>query len=238
MGFYITRLSLINAKGKEQLLLRNPADTKAGFWVTYLIEGVPYCINTVEKETISIVSKEQTQGRTRIVLDYIPVSSNPPVARMEIEVWSQNKPFMLIRHKITNLSDAIIEDLKLYNLMDFDVGGPSSYKDDLGVFDEDTGMISVWDDNPLCVVMASKPVPDAWEISSPTKLMVNHENRDLKKNLELGPKDVSTGLQWNHGLLAPGDCRSVDIVLASASNLEEAKNLINTSWEIFKTKIR
>ncbi len=238
MGFYIKRLSLINAKGKEQLLLRNPADTKAGFWVTYLVDGVPYSINTVEKEKISIVKKEESQGRTMVVLDYSPVANNIPLVRIEIEVWSRNKPFMLIRHKITNLSDGIIEDLKLYNLMDFDIGGPSSYKDDIGVFDENTRMISVYDENPLCAVIASDPVPDAWEISTPSKLKIDSNNRDLKKNLELGPKDVATGLQWNRGPLGPHEYKSVDIVLAAASNLEEARTLITSGWEIFKMKMR
>jgi len=238
LGFYITRLSLINAKGKEQLLLRNPADTKAGFWVSYLVDGVPYSINSVEKEKISIVSKEESQGMMKVILDYSNVSGEAPVVRLEIEVWSRNKPFMLIRHKITNLSDNIIEDLKLYNLMDFDIGGPSSYKDDIGAFDENTRMISVYDENPLCAVMASNPVPDAWEISAPSKLKINSENRDLKKNLELGPKDVATGLQWNRGSLGPRACESVDIVLAAASSLEEAKTLIASGWELFKTKMR
>lgn len=220
------------------MLLRNPADTKAGFWVTYLVEDVPHAINAVEKETISIVGEDKSQGRTRIVLDYSPISSDAPLARLEIEVWSQNKPFMLIRHKITNLSENIIEDLKLYNLMDFDIGGPSSYKDDIGVFDENTRAISVCDDNPLCVAMASKPGPDAWEIEAPSKLMVDSKNSDLKKNLKLGPKDVATGLQWNHGPLGSNECKSVDIVLVAAANLEEAKTLITVGWETFKTKIR
>lgn len=202
------------------------------------MDGTPYCIGTVEKDRISIVSMEESQGRALVVLDYIPVANKVPLVRFEIEVWSRNKPFMLIRHKITNLSDNIIEDLKLYNLMDFDIGGPSSYKDDTGVFDENARMISVYDDNQLCVAMASNPVPDAWEISPPSKLKVDTENRDLKKNLELGPKDVATGLQWNRGSLHPRECKSVDIVLVAASSLEEAKTLITSGWDLFKTKMR
>ncbi|MCJ7817244.1 MAG: hypothetical protein MUP60_00165, partial [Candidatus Thorarchaeota archaeon] len=147
-------------------------------------------------------------------------------------------PVMLIRHRVTNLSDKVIEDMKLYNLMDFDVGGPSSYKDDKGIYDEDSGLISACDDNPLCVAMASKPVPDAWEIASPIKLKVNSKNRDLKKNLELGPKDIATGLQWNHGNIEPNESKTVDIVLSCATNLSEAKALIKNSWELFKKKIQ
>jgi hypothetical protein len=145
---------------------------------------------------------------------------------------------MLIRHRVTNLSDKVIENMKLYNLMDFDVGGPSSYKDDTGVYEEDSGLISACDDKPLCVAMASKPLPDAWEIASPLKLRVNSKNRDLKKNLEFGPKDIATGLQWDHGDLEPNESKTVDIVLSCATNLCEAKALIKTSWELFKKKIQ
>ena len=229
---------MIDAKGKEQLLLRNPADTKGGFWLTYLVDGVLYEVSSTEKKTISIDSKESEMGRVRIVLDHKPNGFDSPIARFEIEVWSHNTPVMLIRHKITNLSDKIIEDLKLYSLMDFDVGGPSSYKDDIGVYEEYTGLISVCDDNPLCVAMASKPVPDAWEIASPIKLKVNSENRDLKKNLKLGPKDIATGLQWNQGNVNPNESKTVDIVLSCATNLSEAKALIKNSWELFKKKMR
>ena len=204
---------MIDANGKEQLMLRNPADTKGGFWLTYLVDGVLYEVSSTERETISIDSKESEKGRVRIVLNHKPVGSGSPIAKFDIEVWSYNKPIMLIRHRITNLSDKIIEDMKLYNFMDFDVGGPSSYKDDIGVYEEETGLISACDDNPLCVVMASKPVSYAWEIASPLKLKVNNENRDLKKNLELGPGDIAT-------------------------NLDEARALIKDGWERFEKKIR
>lgn len=229
---------MIDANGKEQLMLRNPADTKGGFWLTYLVDGVLHEVNPTERETISIVDKTSENGRVRVVLDHKPIEYDSPIARFDIEIWSYNKPIMLIRHRVTNLSDKIIEDLKLYNLMDFDVGGPSSYKDDTGSYEDKTGLMSACDDNPLCVAMASEPKPDAWEIGSPIKLKPSNENRDLKKNLELGPKDIATGLQWNHGNLDSKKSKTVDIVLVCSTNLDEAKALIKDGWELFKKKIR
>jgi len=229
---------MIDANGKEQLFLKNPADNKSGFWHTYLVDDVLYELSSTEKETISIDSKESGNGWMHIVLSHTPKEGGSPMARFDIEVWSHNTPVMLIRHTTTNLSDRVIKDMKLYNLMDFDVGGPASYKDDIGVYEEETGIISACDDNPLCVAMASKPGPDAWEIERPLRLKADGENRDLKKNLELGPRDIATALQWNHGDFDPKESRSVDIVLACATNLDEAKTLINDSWELFKTKIR
>ena len=229
---------MIDANGKEQLFLRNPADTKGGFWLTYLVDGVVHEVSSTERESISIVENTAETGRVRVVLDHKPEESDSPIARFDIEMWSYNAPFMLIRYKVTNLSNKIIEDLRLYNLMDFDVGGPTSYKDDMGVYEEKSGIISACDDNPLCVAMASKPKPDAWEIGSPIKLKATSKNRDLKKNLELGPKDIATGLQWNHGNLEPEETKTVDIVLSCSTNLDEAKALIGDNWELFQKKMR
>lgn len=229
---------MIDANGKEQLMLRNPADNKGGFWHTYLVDDVLYEVSSTEKTTISFESEESGKGCMHIVLNHTPIEGGSPIAKFDIEVWSLNTPVMLIRHKTTNLCDKIIKDMKLYNLMDFDVGGPSSYKDDIGVYEEESGIISACDDNPLCVAMTSKPRPDAWEIGTPLKLKVDSENRDLKKNLELGPRDIATALQWNHGDLRPTESKSVDIVLVCATNLDEAKALFNKSWELFEKKIR
>ncbi len=155
-----------------------------------------------------------------------------------IKVWSHNKPIMLIRHRSTNVTNKTIEDLKIYNFMDFDLGGPASYKDDQAVYDPDSGIMRVFDGNPLHVALASRPKPDHWEISPPTKLRINEETRDLKNNLELGPKDVATGLQWNLGNLEPSESKTVDIVLTSATSLEEVKTLIPQGWSLFDKKIR
>jgi hypothetical protein len=128
--------------------------------------------------------------------------------------------------------------MKLYELMDFDVGGPASYKDDKGVYDPNTGLMMVYDGNPLVVALAAEPEPDRWEISPPTKLLINEDSPDLRQNLELGPMDVATGLQWNIGNLNPGDSKSVDIVIASATSIEEVKTLIPDGWKLFDKKIR
>ncbi len=229
---------MIDANGKEQLMLKNPADNKSGFWHTYLVDEVLYKVSSTETDSISIESKESDKGCLNIVLNHTPIEGGSPIARFDIKVWSYNTPIMLIRHKTTNLSDKVINDMKLYNLMDFDVGGPSSYKDDIGVYEEASGIISACDDNPLCVAMTSKPKPDGWEIGTPMKLKVDGENRDLKKNLELGPRDITTALQWDQGDLNPNESKSVDIVLVCATNLDEAKTLINKSWELFEKKMR
>jgi len=131
-----------------------------------------------------------------------------------------------------------IEKMKLYYIMDLDVGGPASYKDDVGIYDPDSGIMYACDDNPLCVAITSRPKPDAWEISSPMQIRIDEESTDLSKNLKYGPKDIATALQWNLGTLDSGQKCTVDIVLAASDSLDGAKMLLPSAWELIKKKIR
>lgn len=185
-----------------------------------------------------MIDQETGDGYLRVVLDHSPVEGEKPAARFTIEVWSHNSPVLLMRHTTENVGQHDIEDMKTYLFMDYDVGGPKSYKDDIGVFDEKSDIISVSDDNPLCVAMTSKPKPDGHEIASPVKLGIDVKSRDLKNNLELGPRDIAIGLQWNHGDIKPGESKSIDVVVASAEALDKVRELIVQSWDLFDEKMR
>ncbi|MFX1560015.1 MAG: hypothetical protein ACFFBL_05470 [Promethearchaeota archaeon] len=232
------RLSLIDSRGKDRLLLRNPAGYKGGFWQTYYVDEVFCMAASTENDSFSVVREAHGKGKLNVSLSHSPLLDGVPAIRTDIHVWSHNKPIMLIRHKTTNVADLIIKNMKLYEFMDFDIGGPASYKDDKGVYDPDTGLMIVYDGNPLVAALAARPEPDRWEISPPTKLLINEDAPDLRKNLELGPMDVATGLQWNIGDLNPGDIKSVDIIIASATSLDEVKALIPEGWKLFDKKMR
>lgn len=193
---------------------------------------------STENDSFSVVSEVTGKGMLKVSLRHSPLLDGVAAIRTDIQVWSHNKPIMLIRHKTTNVTEQIINNMKLYEFMDFDVGGPASYKDDKGLYDPDTGLMLVYDGNPLLVAAASRPQPDRWEISPPTKLLISEESPDLRNNLELGPMDVATGLQWNLGNLNPGESKSVDIIIASATSVEEVKALIPKGWKLFDKKIR
>jgi hypothetical protein len=220
------------------LLLRNPADYKGGFWLTYVVDRVIYKASSNESSTISVASHKSEKGKLQVVLDHSPIEGESPLARLDIRVWSYNKPIMLVRYSITNPSTRMVEDMKLYSIMDFDVGGPMSYKDDTGSFDLKSGLIYAFDKSPLCVAMTSRPRPDGWEISPPTKLRIDEGYRDLSKNLKLGPLDIATALQWNLGNLNPGQSREVDVVLSAEKSLDQVKVLMPKAWELFGKKIR
>ena len=184
------------------------------------------------------MSEETESGRLHIVLDHIPDKNNDSTLRLDIEIWSYNSPILMVRCKTTNLSNALIRDLKLYNIMDFDIGGPTSYKDDVGKYDSETATMLAWDDTPLCVAITSKPIPDAWEIGSPIKLMIDVDDRDLTGHITTQPADIATALQWNLGDYNPMDTKCVDIVITAAQHLDEAKALVYKAWEQFDKRIR
>ncbi|MHA3963731.1 MAG: hypothetical protein AM325_009340 [Candidatus Thorarchaeota archaeon SMTZ1-45] len=232
------RLSLIDSRGKDRLLLRNPAGYKGGFWLTYYVDEMFCMAASTENDSFSVVNEETGKGMLEVSLSHSPMLDGVPAIRTDIQVWSHNKPIMLIRHKTTNVAEQIIKNMKLYEFMDFDVGGPASYKDDKGVYDQNNGLMLVYDGNPLLVALVSLPQPDRWEIAPPTKLKISEEYPDLQNNLELGPMDVAIGLQWNLGNLNPGNSSIVDIVIASATSLEEIKALIPDGWKLFNKKIR
>ncbi len=232
------RLSLIDSRGKDRLLLRNPAGYKGGFWQTYYVDEIFCMAASTENKAFSVVSEATRKGMLDVSLTHSPLLDGVPTIRIDLQVWSYNKPIMLIRHRTTNVSEQIIKSMKLFEFIDFDIGGPASYKDDKGVYDPDTNIMLVYDGNPLLVGIISRPEPDRWEISSPTKLQISEESPDLRSNLKLGPMDVATGLQWNLGDLKPEESKSIDIIIASATSLEEVKTLIPEGWKQFDRKIR
>ncbi|MHA2141128.1 MAG: hypothetical protein ACXADC_03890 [Candidatus Thorarchaeota archaeon] len=220
------------------MLLKNPADYKGGIWASYVVDGNPAVVESTEAETISVTESTQKKGSLRLKLTHTPQGFEDPVVGFRLDLWCYNKPVLLVRHTTTNLSSSQVDDLKVYSIFDFDIGGPTSYMDDVGAYDNEDNFIMAYDETQTFVALSSDPKPDGWEISAPLKLKVEADSRDLKKNPEMGPMDIATALQSNLGDLQPGESRSVDIVLASAHGLDEVRSLLNASWGFFKTKIR
>jgi hypothetical protein len=232
------RLSLINQSGFEQLLLKNPADYKSGFWTSYTVNGV-LCIGaSTESKSYGLKRLEASEGKLGVTLEHGPIENESPKMRFDIDLWSFNKPFLFMTHTSTNISGGKIEDLRVYSFMDLDVGGPKSYKDDVGKYDKDSGIMYVYDENPLYAAIASIPKPDAWTISSPTKLRVLEKQRDLDKTSELGPRDIAAGLQWNLGSLENNESKTLKVIISSADNQELLETRLEDGWKMFDKKLQ
>jgi hypothetical protein len=229
---------LIDNSGKEQLLLRNPADYQGGFWLTYDVDNVVYKVSSTESSTLSLLRHESDEAGIQLVFNHSPIENEAPKIRFEIEAWSHNTPILLVRYTAVNLSKKPLRNVKLYCIMDFDIGGPSSYKDDVGIYDSDSSVMLACDNTPLCVAMTSRPKPDAWEISSPMQIRIDENSSDLSKNLKYGPKDIATALQWNLGTLDSNQESVVNIVLAASDSSEGVKALLPTAWELFEKRFQ
>ncbi|MBD3405134.1 MAG: hypothetical protein GF411_03240 [Candidatus Lokiarchaeota archaeon] len=192
---------------------------------------------STDSERLAITSNEYEEEIHRFILQNTPLFKESPILQFEIDVWSYNEPFMLIRHTTRNISDEKIKDFKLYNIMDFDIGGPISYKDDLGSYDKDTGIIKVYDQSSLYVAMTSNPTPSKWDLDRPTSFKLE-ANRDLQGRTKLGPQDIATGLQWNWGNLNPTDSKSVDLVLVASKNPQEMDSLFQRAKDMFGKKMQ
>jgi hypothetical protein len=202
-----------------------------------MADGQTYIAQSTEETSLVMESIRQDKQQLRVEMHHSPKVGNP-LLNLSIDVWSYNQPVLLMRHTTTNISGSPIKDIRVYNIMDLDVGGPRSYKDDTASFDEKTGTMTIWDDNPLYVMMASRPHPDGWEITPPTHLKVTHDHLDLSKNMELGPRDIACALQWNLDGLKNGESRSIDLVFAAGTRLDEVQDLIPRAWDLFGKKLR
>ncbi len=184
-----------------------------------------------------MMKNEASDGLLRVSLEHIPLEDVKPKMKFDIDAWSRNKPYMLMRFSSTNISGGNIRDMRVYSFMDFDIGGPKSYKNDFGKFDSERGIMYVYDDTPLHVAIDSYPNPNCWTVASPTKLNITEELRDLNGTSELGPRDVAIGLQWNLGDLQNGESRNVRIIMSAAETIEDANSQLEDGWKIFDKKV-
>lgn len=222
----------------DRLLLRNPASYKSGFWATFLHSGQASIVTSTEPtRKMEILSSDHSKDTLNVRLRFAE-DDTKPLIEINHMLWSKNQPMLLWRFSLKNVSKQVLEDVKTYMFMDFDISGPRSYKDDMGKFDPEENRMTFWDENSLFVSIVSRPDPDGWEISAPFGLNVTEDQRDLKNNLESGPADIASGLQWNVGNLQPDESVTIEVVIASAVSLDEVSALIPEGWKHFGTKMR
>jgi hypothetical protein len=222
----------------DRLLLRNPADYKAGFWTSFVSAGETYITSSTELSSRMVVEKTQEdEGHLEVDLSYTTDKGNAVIAFKHL-LWSKNKPFLIWKFEVTNKSSMSIEDLKIYLLMDFDIGGPKSYKDDLAKYDPESRTLTVWDENDLFVALQGRPVPSAWDVSTPLKLKIMEGKRDLGMTSEIGPRDVAVGFQFDLGDLKPKESTAVDAVIAAGTSLGEMGEIMESAWSSVDKKLR
>ncbi len=205
--------------------------------MAYTQDDTRFKANSTEPQTLALVERRSEGERLKVILQHRPTSFKGPRLQLELDVWSYEEPILLMRHTSRNISESAIKDLAVYEVMDFDLGGPASYRDDYAEFDPSSGTMHVYDQNGVHVLMTSRPMPTAWEMTIPTRLRLDQAIRDLEKNTHFGPQDLSVALHWPLGDLAPGASCSVDTILVAGMSLEETRDLVNRGWLLYPGKM-
>ncbi len=219
------------------MLLRSPTHFEGGFWAAYSHLGAHHRLGSTEQQTLSVEKKMYNDRRLVVKLNHTPLGLTNPVMRFTIEMWSYELPVLLLRHTSENVSQHAVQNLNVFNIMDFDIGGPTSYNDDSAQYEPESGIMHVHDDGDVHAALCAKPKADAWEISTPLALTTDRLSQ-LENNLEDGPRDIATGLQWNHRDLSPGDSRTIEIVLSAGRSLNEVKELTAEAWSLFAKRMQ
>ncbi len=205
--------------------------------MTFVYDGQPHAVGATEPMSKMNVTSESETGTVTVSMGYNHFGC-APLVNLTDTLWSKNKPMLLWRHSIRNSGRMPFEDVRSYLLMDFDIGGPKSYKDDLGKYDPEHGTMTAWDENLLFARLTSRQPPDKGGISTPVKMVVDSTRRDLTDVLEMGPRDIVVGLQCNLGDIDVGESKVIDVALVSAVSLDEVKDLTREAWGLYDRKMR
>ncbi|MFX0102231.1 MAG: hypothetical protein ACFFCS_21880, partial [Candidatus Hodarchaeota archaeon] len=134
----------------------------------------------------------------------------------------------LFFYTLKNLTRERFEDVTIYNLYDFDVGGLSLYDTDYAIFDKNLQAIMQHDDKGNYIGFSSLegyPVSH-YVAGNPYELEIDEGNRSLSDEILEGPKDLFIGLEWNLGVLEPDENVTIPIIMATGESKEEfTKNL-------------
>ncbi len=232
------RLGLVDEARKECVLLSRPADYKGGFWVTYTVNNTRVVWESMSKDGTRLVSSDSHRGRVDVTLEHTPAAHPGPVFRQEVTAWSYDRPVLLARSRLTNISRDTVRDVKTYFLMDLDLGGYESCRDDTATFDTVSAMVHLSDECPVHVLMASRPRASRWDVGSAIRLAVDRDRPDLGNNSQYGPGDVAAALQWDHGDLGPGTTTMVDVAVTAARTYSGALSAVAEAWELSSRELR
>lgn len=138
----------------------------------------------------------------------------------------------MVDYTLTNTSkDSALTDLSLYWLMDLDVEGKESYKDNFARYEED--VIYQYHKNGVHAGFCSTVKSSRYECNSPYALRIKSNHLNLSNIISRGPADCSIGLQWDFGQLLPQKVINLPVVFAAGidelhfrSNIEKGIALL------------
>ncbi|MFX1521823.1 MAG: hypothetical protein ACFFCD_18110 [Promethearchaeota archaeon] len=165
------------------------------------------------------------------MLQYDPLRNIP--LSLAICVYFPKQPFFVVAYILKNTStDSHLADLSLYWLIDLDVEGKESYKDNFARYEDD--VIYQYHKNGIHAGFCSTVKSSRYECNSPYALRIKSNHLSLNNIASRGPADCALGLQWDFGRLMPKNVINLPIVFAAGtdmttfhSNMEKGIALLN-----------
>jgi len=165
------------------------------------------------------------------LLQYDPLRKIP--LSLDICVYFPKQPYFVVDYNLKNTSkDYSLSDLSLYWLIDLDVEGKESYKDNFARYEDD--MIYQYHSRTnvhagFCSTIKSS----RYECNSPYALRIKSHHLDLSNIDSRGPADCSIGLQWDFEQLLPKHVINLPVIFAAGmdkthfqSNMKQGISLL------------
>lgn len=152
----------------------------------------------------------------KYALEHTKKSKKLPLT-LNITVYFPKSPFFACRYNLINSTDTTVNDLSLYWLVDLDVEGKESYKDNHARYHE--GVIYQYHGvSNVCAGFCSTITPSKYECNSPYAIRIKPHHLDLTNINSRGPADCAIGMQWDFEQLLPQESIDLPIVFAAGIN--------------------
>ncbi len=148
-------------------------------------------------------------------------------------MYFPKQPFFVVDYTLKNTStDLSLNDLSLYWLIDLDIEGKESYKDNFARYEED--VIYQYHKNGVHAGFCSTVKSSRYECNSPYALRIKSHHLDLNNIASRGPADCSLGLQWDFGLLMPKKVINLPIAFAAGTNVTNFRSNMEKGIALLK----
>ena len=129
----------------------------------------------------------------------------------KIQIAPENGTYFKICYKLTNITDQPLEDVRFFEVVDFDIptGDPGN---DIGWYDPRTDFVWVKDEYWFQNGFTGNKKSDHHSVNNYSYVIWEDANDGtLNDNNESNYNDPGIGLQWNVGTLQPGQSWDIDI---------------------------
>jgi hypothetical protein len=135
-------------------------------------------------------------------------------------VYFPRRPFFVVDYTLINTSTVSpLNDVSLYWLMDLDIEGKESYKDDYAEYEEKKDVVIQYHKNGVHAGFCSTVKSSKYECNSPYAIRIKSpQHLNLSNIGTRGPEDCALGLQWDFEQLMPQEQINLPIVFAAGMN--------------------